>query len=63
MYLYSPNKKYQYVSFKYLWRMAHIFCGAPISVAHAAPCATECTNVTPSPYISVAHVPGAPQKV
>ena len=35
--------------------MAQNFCGAPISVAHAAPCATECANVTPSPHISVAH--------
>ena len=56
--------------------MAHNFCGAPISVAHAAPCATECANVTPAhtflwrtqhgaPQIvglSVAHQGRAPQK-
>ena len=48
----QPQKKF--IS-KYLWRMAQNFCGAPISVAHAAPCATEYANVTPSPHNSVAH--------
>ena len=56
--LYIPvfvqHQKKKFIS-KYLWRMAQNFCGAPISVTHAAPCATECANVTPSPHISVAH--------
>ena len=62
LYLYSP-KKNQYFSFKYLWRMAHNFCGAPISVAHAAWCATECTNVTPGHTFLWRTQHGAPQKV
>ena len=43
--------------------MAHNFCGAPISVAHAAWCATECTNVTLGHTFMWRTHHGAPQKV